>query len=253
MRFTKAIVRKPGKSYPNGITTSNLGKPDYQLALKQHQNYCKALQDCGLQVITLEALEQYPDSCFVEDTAVVTEKMGIISRPGDERRRGEETIILPELEKHLPLEKIEYSGTLDGGDILQIKDKFYIGISDRTNLLGAEQFGKIVQKYGYKAITVNTGNMLHLKTGVNYLGNNVIIVQEAFANNKAFEKYEKIIVDPSENYAANSLKINDYIIVPKGFNKTIKKIKNKGFTVVELNVSEFEKMDGGLSCLSLRF
>ncbi len=175
--FTKAVVRKPAHTYANGITTSNLGKPDINLALKQHDAYCEALIKCGLELITLDADTNFPDSCFVEDTAVVTNNFGIITRPGDKRRLGEEVEIKKVLEPLLPLHYIKERGTLDGGDIMQADKHFFIGLSDRTNLSGSKQLKEILAKYNYDVSAIPMCNILHLKTGINYLGDNNILTQ----------------------------------------------------------------------------
>ncbi|MBI9055206.1 MAG: hypothetical protein JEY96_15390 [Bacteroidales bacterium] len=251
--FTKAIVRKPASTYANGITTSDLGKPDINLALKQHEAYCEALIKCGLELIILDADPNFPDSCFVEDTAVVTKDFGIITRPGDKRRLGEEIEIKKVLEPLLKLHYIEEPGTLDGGDIMQADNKFYIGISDRTNNEGSRQLSNILSKYNYEAISITVKDILHFKTGINYLGENNLLVQKSFFDLPDLKNYNKTIVKSTENYAANSLRINNCVIVPKGFPETKSNIEKLGYKIIELEMSEFQKMDGGLSCLSLRF
>ena len=251
--FTKAIVRKPANTFANGISTSNLGKPDINLALKQHDAYCEALIKCGLELIVLEPDPNFPDSCFVEDTAVVTKDFGIISRPGDTRRLGEEIEIKKILEPLLPLHYIEEPGTLDGGDIMHADKSFYIGLSDRTNLSGSKQLKEILDKYNYDVSAIPMCNILHFKTGINYLGDNNILIQQRFYYLDDFKNYNKTVVEPDEDYAANCLRVNDYVIVPKGFPKTKENVEKLGYSVIELDMSEFQKMDGGLSCLSLRF
>ncbi|MDY6801260.1 MAG: arginine deiminase-related protein [Bacteroidota bacterium] len=251
--FTKAIVKRPAKTFAHGITTSNLGKPDYTLALKQHDAYCEALIKCGLKLTTLEADPDFPDSCFVEDTAVVTNDFGVITRPGDKTRLGETTAIEKALKPFLNLHYIEEPGTLDGGDIMQAENKFYIGLSGRTNLAGAKQLSTILEEYNFDLYTIPVCNMLHFKTGVNYLGDNNIILHQSFCSADDLASYNQIIIDTKEEYAANSLRINDYVLVPAGFPKTKAAIENLGYKTIELELSEFQKMDGGLSCLSLRF
>ena len=251
--FTKAIVKKPAHTFVNGISTSNLGKPDINLALKQHDAYCEALIKCGLELIILDADPNFPDSCFVEDTAVLTKDFGIITRPGDARRLGEEVEIKKALEPLLKLHFIKEPGTLDGGDIMQADNNFYIGLSGRTNLSGSKQLKEILSSYNYDVFSIPVCNLLHFKTGVNYLGDNNLILHKAFCSKEDFNSYNKIIVDPNEEYAANSLRINDFVLVPKGFPKTKSSIEKLGYKVIELELSEFQKMDGGLSCLSLRF
>ena len=251
--FTKAIVRKPAETFANGITTANLGKPDYNLTLKQHEAYCEALIKCGLELIMLDADPNFPDSCFVEDTAVVTTNFGIIARPGDQRRLGEEVEVKKVLKPLLKLHYIEEPGKLDGGDIMQADEKFYIGLSNRTNLSGSKQLKEILSEYNYDVFSVPVCNLLHFKTGVNYLGENNLLIHKDFCSKDDFMSYNRIIVDNDEEYAANSLRINDYVLIPKGFPKTKLIIEKVGYQIIELEMSEFQKMDGGLSCLSLRF
>lgn len=251
--FTKAIVRKPAHTFANGISTSNLGKPDINLALKQHDAYCEALIKCGLELIVLDSDPNFPDSCFVEDTAIVTSEFGVIARPGDPSRLGEELAIKEALEPLLKLHFIEKPGTLDGGDIMQADNHFYIGLSDRTNLQGSNQLSTILKRFDYEVSAIPICNMLHFKTGINYLGDHNLLIQKLFYYLPDFEDYNKIVIEKNEAYAANSLRINDYVIVPKGFTETKSNIEKLGYNIIELEMSEFQKMDGGLSCLSLRF
>ena len=251
--FTRAIVRKPAHTFPEGITTSNLGKPDYNLALKQHEAYCNALIKCGLELTILDPDPNFPDSCFVEDTAVVTKDFGVIARPGNKKRLGEEVEIKKVLEPILPLYSITEPGTLDGGDIMQADNHFYIGLSGRTNLPGSRQLSDFLIEHNYKATVIPICNILHFKTGVNYLGDNNLLVQESVCSLNDLRSFNMIVIDREEDYAANCLRINDYVLVPKGFPKVKANIDALGYKIIELEMSEFQKMDGGLSCLSLRF
>ncbi|MDD2195974.1 MAG: arginine deiminase family protein [Bacteroidales bacterium] len=250
-QFTRAIVRKPGKSFAKGITTSNLGKPSFELALEQHAAYREMLKQSGIDVIVLEADERYPDGCFVEDTAVVTNEAAIITRPGDPSRLGEEESILQTISKYKKIERITAPGNLEGGDILRVEKKFYIGITKRTNTEGANQLAQLLKKYGYTATQVPVKNILHLKTGIAYLGdNNFIGVDEL----KGIAQGKNMIkVEQSEEYSANCLRVNDNLIIPKGFPKSKSQIVSLGYNIIELEMSEFRKMDGGLTCLSLLF
>lgn len=252
--FTRAIVKKPGKSYINGLTTSNLGKPDYELALEQHANYIEALKKCGVEVTVLEADEQFPDSTFVEDTAVLTDKFAIVTNPGADSRNGE-IISMQEVLKGFygELEYIQAPGLLDGGDVMQADNRFYVGLSTRTNEEGARQFKAIVEKYGFTATIVPMKEFFHLKTGLAYLGNNELVVAGEFIDHPTFTEFTPILVDADEEYSANCIRMNDYVIIPKGFEKSKKLITDAGYQVIELEMSEFQKQDGGLSCLSLRF
>ena len=253
MKLTNAITRKPGKNFAEGLTTAKLGQPDYQLILKQHAAYVEALKVIGLDVIELEPQPDYPDAHFVEDTAVVTPEMAVITNPGASSRQGEEKSIAEVLAQYRRLENIQAPGTLDGGDVLMIDNHFFIGISERTNPQGTEQLGKILAKYAKTWSMIQVGAGLHFKSSVNYVGKNTLIVTADFANHRALKAYDKIIVSAEEQYAANVLWINDYLLAPRGFSDTTTKLKALDLEIIELDVSEMQKMDGGLTCLSLRF
>jgi dimethylargininase len=249
--YTKAIVRRPGRNFAEGITTSNLGKPDFEKALQQHSAYCDALIGCGLELIVLESDERYPDGCFVEDTAIVTSEVAVITRPGAESRIGEEAEISEILSQFRKIETIKLPGTLDGGDVLRVENHFFTGISGRTNMDGARQLSEILSKYGYTASETEVGEGLHLKSGIAYLGKGNFISIEGFS--KIAGSSGIIISDLQESYSANCLRVNDFLLIPKGFPKSKKKIVELGYNIIELEMSEFRKMDGGLTCLSLLF
>jgi len=249
--FTQAITRKPGRNFADGITTAELGKPDFEKALTQHEAYCNALKKCGLNVTILEADEKYPDGCFVEDTAIVTKEVAIITKPGDIARLGEEERIMEILSQHRKIETITLPGNVDGGDILRVNNHFYIGMSKRTNKEGALQLSAILNKYGYTSSEMPVKSVLHLKTGITYLGNNNYISIDEFWN--SFANFNIIKLNKEENYSANCLLINDYLLIPKGFSKSKQKILDLGYQIIEIEMSEFGKMDGGLTCLSLLF
>lgn len=252
--FTRAIVRKPGPNFADGITTAGLGKPDYARALEQHARYVEVLKRCGLEVIVLEGDERFPDSTFVEDPAIVTEKCAIITRPGAASRQGEEAAIRDILaEYYAGVECIAEGGTLEGGDVLRVDDHFYIGLSNRTNAEGARQLIAILQRYGYSGSTVRLQEFLHLKTGITYLSDGNFVAAGEFIGHEAFAAGKMITTDEAESYAANCLYLNGYVLMAAGFPRTRAKIEQAGYEVLETDISEFRKMDGGLSCLSLRF
>jgi dimethylargininase len=252
--YTKAIVRTPCKNIVNGLTTANLGKPDYEKALKQHSQYVEALKECGLEVIILEPDENFPDSTFVEDTALLTPHCAIITNPGAPSRKGEIVEIKEVLRRYFNnIEHINDPGTVDGGDILRVGSHFYIGIAERTNSTGAQQVISILNKYGMSAATVSLKNVLHLKSGVSYLEKNNLVVSSEFIENTQFQSYNLIKVDQEESYAANCVWVNETVLIAKGFPKTKEAIEKAGYKTIEIDVSEFRKVDGGLSCLSLRF
>lgn len=256
-KFNHVIVRTPCKALVEGITSApELGKPDYQLALKQHASYIEALKKCGVDVTILDADERYPDSCFVEDPAVVTRMCAIVTNPGAPSRNGEKFEIVDALRKFFPEDKIEYikdPGTLEGGDVMMVGDHFYAGRSARTNEEGIRQFIAILEKYGLSGSEVTLEEVLHLKTGVNYLENNNMLVSGEFVDKPEFEKYNRIEIPVEEAYAANCIWVNDTVIVPEGYPAVLAAVKGAGYDVLLVDTSEFRKLDGGLSCLSLRF
>jgi len=253
--FKNAIVRRPGHSLVNGITSApELGKPDYGLAIKQHDVYIKALKSCGVEVTVLEVDERFPDSCFVEDVAICTKKFAMIAKPGALSRKGEEKGMIEVMKKfYNGIEYIKEPGTLEGGDVLMVKDHFYIGLSKRTNKEGAEQLIKALGKYGMSGSIVEISEMLHLKSSLAYLEDNILLVAGEFINKVEFGKFKKIVVDEDETYSANCIRVNDYVLVPAGYPKIKEKIKAAGFKVLVVDTSEYRKVNGGLSCLSLRF
>ncbi|MFC3195270.1 dimethylarginine dimethylaminohydrolase family protein [Marinicella sediminis] len=252
--FSQAIVKQPSESLINGITEANLGLPDIQLAREQHKQYIKALELCGLSVTVLSADETYPDGCFVEDPAIITPAGAIITRPGAASRTGECEAISQAL-KEVPLQTtdIHAPGTLDGGDVMMVDSHYYIGLSERTNPAGANQLIQILESWGLSGSTIQMKDMLHLKTGVSYLENNTVLVCGEFLNEPAFQSFHRLAVAEEEAYAANCIWVNDRVIMPAGYPRTQAMIESAGYQVLSVDVSEFRKLDGGLSCLSLRF
>jgi dimethylargininase len=252
--YTRAIVRTPGKSFLKGLTNSNLGPPNYEKTLLQHEEYIRVLQSCGLEVLVLEGDEDFPDSTFVEDTALLTPQCAIITNPGAPSRKGEIAAMIEVLQDFYPmLEKIIPPGTVEGGDILKVGTHYYIGLSERTNQKGAQQVIEILNKYGLDGSMVQLDDVLHLKTGISYLEGNIMAACGEFLSKAEFKKYKILAIAQAESYAANCLWINGTVLVPQGFPLTQETIEHAGYRTKAVDVSEFRKMDGGLSCLSLRF
>ena len=252
--FTTAMVKTPCKNLVKGISNAGLGKPDYLLAMDQHARYREALETCGLKVLVLEADENFPDSTFIEDACLVTPHCAIITNPGAETRKGEIFSIRVAMQSlGLPLEAIQAPGTLDAGDIMMAGPHFFVGLSQRTNKKGFEQLSAILERYGLTASAIPLTTVLHLKTGISYLENNILLAGGEFLTRPEFQHFTLLPVDEQEAYAANCVWINGKVVVPKGFPKTKHLIEQKGYTAIEVDVSEFRKLDGGLSCLSLRF
>jgi dimethylargininase len=257
VHFDQAIVRPPGSSFAQGITNANLGGPDLDLAQDQHQAYCEALEMCGVSLIVMQPDAEFPDSTFVEDTAVLTRNCAILTLPGATSRRGEVESIKPVISRYFEnIQTIRAPGTLDGGDICQVDNHFFIGISERTNANGAQQLASILLRDGYTSSFVNlrsNSEFLHLKSGIAYLGDSRLVLAKGMERLAKFEGYEIIYADQGESYAANCLRVNDYVLVAEGFPKIKAKLAQLGYQVHQVEVSEFQKMDGGLSCLSLRY
>jgi dimethylargininase len=257
MRFSNAIVRIPGENYSQGLTTVTQSAPELDKALQQHAAYCRALESCGVPVTAMPADETYPDGTFVEDTFVIAERVAIATRPGAKSRLGEVSAVARVLRQFRPqVEQIESPGTLDGGDICQVDQHFLIGLSARTNQAGAAQLSSILTRHGYTSSTLDIRkhpSLLHLKSGIAYLGERCFVVAPGFPAIDGFKDYSTIEVAAQESYAANCVLVNDEIFIAAGFPRLKGNLEDCGFRLRVLDMSEFGKMDGGLSCLSLRF
>jgi len=213
--FTKAIVRPPAANFSEGLTTSQLGPPVYELAIKQHEAYCAALHECGLSLTRLEVDPNHPDSTFVEDTAVLTDYCFVVARPGAPSRSGEVAKIrsaLASVSATTPVATITAPGTLDGGDVCEAEKHFFIGISQRTNEAGARQLAELLAPFGYGSSLIDirdTSGLLHLKSGVAYLGDNRLVINDALASREEFAGYQLVRVEAREEYAANCIRVND--------------------------------------------
>lgn len=251
--FKYAITRLPGENFASGLTTSTLGTPSYPLVIEQHAAYVETLRGLGLEVSVLPPLPSHPDAYFVEDPAIITSKVAVINRLGAPQRQGEEVSLAAVLAQYRPLERIFYPGSVDGGDVLMVGEHFFIGISERTNRLGAEQLGNILARHGHTFELVPVGAGLHLKSSVNWLGDERLIITHALADYPGFQRFEKLLVEAEEEYAANTLWVNGTLLYPAGFPRTREQLEKLGSPLIELEVSEVRKMDGGLTCMSLRF
>jgi len=253
----KAIVKVPCASFASGETSVELGAPEVEAALRQHEAYCAALESCGIELIRLPAEEEYPDSTFVEDTALLTPRGAVLTRPGAESRRGEVEGIAAVVRDYFNnIHTIEQPGTLDAGDVCEAGDHFFIGVSRRTNEHGARQLAHILDSFGYTTSFIDIRhltNILHLKSGMAYLSGKRLVVIDALRHEPELSAYDLICLDSTEEYAANCLEINGTILIASGFPKTKREVERLGFPIISLDMSEFQKMDGGLSCLSLRF
>ncbi len=255
--LTRAIVRPPGTNFALGLTTVDLGVPDHGKAVSQHALYCQALERCGLAVTRLEADLAFPDSTFVEDTAILTERCAILTSPGAASRAGEVDSVAKALaHDYTTLHSIRPPGTVDGGDVCEAGSHFFVGISERTNEEGARLLAALLEEHDYTASMVDirgVPGILHLKSGIAYLGDNRLVVIDSLAERPELGGLELVRMAPGEEYAANCVRVNDAVLIAKGFPRFEKTLSALGYTTIALDMSEFRKMDGGLSCLSLRF
>jgi dimethylargininase len=258
LKFTRAIVRLPADNFSDGIASAiGGGSPSLSAALAQHRQYCVALGDCGLKLTSLAADPRYPDSTFVEDTAILSSEAAIITRPGAASRLGEAAIMLPALRDFFSaIRQIEAPGTLDGGDVCEVDGKFIIGHSERTNAEGIRQLTGYLAEFGHESVVIDIRDchsLLHLKSGMSYVGDGVLVIDPDSPFVEALAGYNLISVKPEEAYAANCVRVNDRVLLAAGFPRLAEILTTRGFAVLALPMSEFRKMDGGLSCLSLRF
>jgi len=252
--FSHAIVKTPGAELKDGITSQKGETPDVHKAKEQHRIYCETLHSLGVEIHTIPCDNAYPDGVFVEDTAVVVKEAACITRPGADSRKGETSAVAAALgDFYSRFEAITEPGTLDGGDVLHIENSLYVGLTERTNAEGVEQLKKALGPLGYTVYAVPVNGLLHLKSGISYMGNNTVLAVKKVAENSCFRNYEILTVPDHEAYAANAIDINGTIILPSGFPETNKIVQEAGFKTITIDVSEFKKVDGGLSCLSIRF
>ena len=252
-KFKNAIIRKPNKSIKNALSSKNL-HPNYDKILKIHSNYINAFKKAGLNIILLETLEAYADSIFVEDPAIIYKKNCIILNPSDPSRNGERKIISREIKRYFENIYFIEKGFIEGGDILNINNHFIIGLSDRTNKLGAENLLTILHKLGATVEVCKTpDDILHFKSECSIMDDDTILVSNKMAQLDYLKSNYNLIELPiGEEGAANSLRINDKLLVPDGFIKAEEVLTNK-YNIIKINVNEIAKVDAGLSCMSLRW
>jgi len=253
--FETVIVRPPGKNYSKCISTNPQKKTvSLKLAIKQHREYVKVLRENNINVIELPPLDNYPDGVFIQDTAIIglKSKIAVISRFGEEKRRGEEISIRKFLEgMNFQIKNIKPPGTLEGGDVLVTDQKIvFIGESQRTNREGINQFAQYFPNF--KIIKIPITRIFHLLSGVSYLGNKIMAISPHLVNPKYFESFKLITIPSDESYANNMLHIGDKkVLIPLGYSKTREKLIREGFKPIEVDVSEYWKCDGGITCLNL--
>ena len=254
-RFSHAITRRPGQSITGGLRAIDTGVPDFKMMLDHHAAYVAALKATGAIVVELDAAEDYPDSVFVEDTALCLPEGAVVMRPGAPSRLGEAAEMAPHLRAlYGQVLDIKGPGFIEGGDILVTDREILIGRSARTDAAGIAELTGLVAPWGHKVREVFTPpGVLHFKTDCSLLDGDTILSTERLAASGCFDGYSVIYTAKGEEAAANSIRFNDVVIMAAGFPGTRDAILAAGFTVREIGNSECAKLDGGMSCLSLRF
>ena len=249
-----AIVREVPESYAGCIRPAGSSDPiDVDLADTQHGAYCDVLLGLGLELIRLDADERYPDCCFVEDTAIIAGGLAIIARIGADSRVGEEAAVRERLREHMEVHELENPARIDGGDVLVIGDRVYVGLGGRTNRDALDQVRRLLEPAGCEVIPVALSDVLHLKSACTYLGNGHILMRSGFPERALFDQYRMVEVPREEGYAANCLSVRGRVLVSAGYPRTRDLIEAAGFETIEIEMSEFRKGQGSLTCLSKVF
>lgn len=254
-QFRRAIVRRPGRSVVDGLRAVDHGRPDHARYLHEHARYVSTLESAGLEVVTLPALGNFPDSVFVEDTALALPEGMVILTPGAPSRRGEALVMEADC-RRLGLEThwLGGEGTLDGGDVLITGREVLVGLSTRSNPLGYVSLDELLTSFGYAVRAVRTPpGVLHFKSDCSLLGPGTVLATGRLAASEAFSGYEVIEVPAGEEAAANAVRINDVVLLAEGHPRTSERLANAGYEVITVPVSQAALLDGGLSCQSLRF
>lgn len=254
-QFARAITRRPGSSVTKGLRAVDTGSPDLALMLRHHADYVAALRETGAEVIELEPLEAYPDALFVEDTALCLPEGAVLMRPGAPSRMGEVAEMAAVIRRLFDrVAEIRGSGTIEGGDILTTPREVLVGRSARTDAAGIAELAGILDGWGrtLREITVPDG-VLHFKTDCSLLDGQTILATERLARSGCFDGYRVILTAPGEEAAANTIRFNRFVLIPAGFPATAKRLRDSGYELREIDNSECAKLDGGMSCLSLRF
>ena len=252
--MNRAIVRRAGVELAQGERSFLEREPiDLELATRQHAAYCQTLESLGCELTVLPPLPGFPDAPFVEDMAVVVPEVAVLTRTGAESRRAELPSVREALEPFREFVSIEAPGTLDGGDVFLADTTLFVGQSKRTNHAGLKQLALLVLPFGYRVKAVEVVECLHLRTGCSWLGGDHMLIHPEWINSARLDEYERIEVDPSEPFAATALVIDGKVLMSSACPKTAERVRAAGFEVRLLDISEFEKAEAGLTCLSLVF
>lgn len=251
MRAGRALVREPGSGFSRCISTHPMRHTiDIGRARAQHAVYVSTLEALGVEVIRIDRDDSLPDSCFVEDTAVVHGAKALVSRPAKEARRGETEAVKAALSRHLEIRSAEEPATVEGGDVLHLEDRLVCGLTKRTNREGARQLSDWLE---VRVDTIDDPSIMHLKSHVSHIDEGRVLVTKGFSGHPALQGLDKLVVPDGEEYAANVLSVNGTAVMPKGYPGTEALLRRSGVDVVALEMTEFPKCDGAMTCLSILF
>lgn len=226
---------------------------DVDRARVQHAAYCRVLEACSCEVISLPAVSTLPDSVFVEDAALVLDEVAVMTRPGAASRQAEGALLAPVLAAFRPLLQVKAPATIDGGDVLRIGRDIYVGQAARSNAQAVVQLRDLLAPHGYRVHAVATRDCLHLKSAVTQVSDDTLLMQPDWVDATVFSGCNQILVDPSEAHAANALRIGDQVVYPDCFPRTARRLADAGVVVKTVDVSELQKAEGATTCCSLVF
>jgi len=250
--MTVAITRKISPRFNEcEITHIERAPIEVNIARAQHDDYVRALAKLGCQVIELPEESNLPDSVFVEDTAFILPEVAVITRPGADSRKPEIESIIPAISPYRPLVHVSEPASVDGGDVLVLGKKIFIGMSSRSNQHAVNQLNKLLDNYGYTVHGIETNDCLHLKTAVTQVDDKTLLINPNWVDPTNFPGFDLIEVDASEPFAANCLPVLGKIIYPTTFPKTRKRLEEKGFVIAPVDLSELAKAEGAVTCCSL--
>jgi len=222
-------------------------------AIHQHNKYISILKEAGLNVIELSVNKKFPDSTFVEDTAIVVDEIAVMANMGADSRKGEVKGIENELVKYRKIARINHPGTLEGGDVLQVGKKFFVGLSARTNQAGIDSLRSILAPFGYEVVAVKMKDCLHFKSACTALDESTLLINPNWLDLKPFKNFRLISVAQDEPEAANVLQLPNFILMHQGFKQTIKIVRESGFSVKTTDISELQKAEAAMTCSSIIF
>lgn len=251
MKPKRALVREPGAKFLQCISSNPLRHTiDITRARKQHNYYCHTLSELGLEVVKLDRDDMHPDSCFIEDTAIIQSGKALIARMAKSSRRGEELPVEAILQDYLSVKRAKAPATIEGGDVIHLPNRLICGLTQRTNKTGMEV---MTNWFDVHTEIITDLNIIHLKSHVTYLGKNTMITTLVYASHPVLNEFKVLIVPDDEAYAANTLTIGESVLLPKNYPKSKEILEEAGFEVICLDMSEFAKCEGALTCLSLLF